>query len=206
VDGQGWVRTLIQDSQVNAITLELNDEVSAHCLEPASDESFTMPDDMGDVSRYLNARNAWLLQLTSTGSTLANTDRQYTNAAIGALSRGVPAVVGVNISAGQHYALATKYINYSYELQGVTDPNCADILLEEGFYVDYGWDELSLEAGDNLGQGAAWIGVDAFYAGAIEPPPPDCTTTGCAAGSVCCDCNSPAICTSAAACRIACTK
>src|SRR5713226_903700 len=32
------------------------------------------------------------------------------------------------------------------------------------------------------------------------PPPPDCTTTGCRAGLVCCDCASPAVCTSKAWC------
>jgi hypothetical protein len=33
------------------------------------------------------------------------------------------------------------------------------------------------------------------------PPPRDCTTTGCRPGLVCCDCLSPAVCTTEAHCR-----
>jgi hypothetical protein len=36
------------------------------------------------------------------------------------------------------------------------------------------------------------------------PPPPDCTTTGCRPGLVCCDCVSPAPCTTQARCNQLC--
>ena len=36
------------------------------------------------------------------------------------------------------------------------------------------------------------------------PPPPDCTTTGCPRGMVCCDCISPAPCTTPARCNQLC--
>jgi len=36
--------------------------------------------------------------------------------------------------------------------------------------------------------------------GCTAPPPPDCTTTGCKNGLFCCDCASPAVCTSKSWC------
>ncbi len=36
------------------------------------------------------------------------------------------------------------------------------------------------------------------------PPPPDCTTTGCKRGLVCCDCVEPPICTTRLNCRRLC--
>jgi hypothetical protein len=46
--------------------------------------------------------------------------------------------------------------------------------------------------------------VDPVLSGGGGPPPPDCTTTGCKPGLVCCDCVSPARCTTPARCHQLC--
>ena len=46
--------------------------------------------------------------------------------------------------------------------------------------------------------------VDSTLRGDGGPPPPDCTTTGCRPGLVCCDCVSPAPCTTQARCNQLC--
>ena len=46
--------------------------------------------------------------------------------------------------------------------------------------------------------------VDSTLRGGGGPPPPDCTTTGCRPGLVCCECVSPAPCTTQARCNQLC--
>ena len=46
--------------------------------------------------------------------------------------------------------------------------------------------------------------VDSILRGGGEPPPPDCTATGCRPGFVCCECVSPAPCTTQARCNQLC--
>ena len=46
--------------------------------------------------------------------------------------------------------------------------------------------------------------VDSTLRGGGGPPPPDCTTTGCRPGFVCCECVSPAPCTTQERCNQLC--
>lgn len=164
-DGADAVAPSAMDEGVKHMTWEIRNHIdtwkvyikSGGCWQGATD-----PGDMPDASAYVDGRS--YTRLSACGSTLWPTAK-CRNKAANAIKRGggeeSPAVIGISLTGGSHYALA-----YGYKERKLKGCLGETWWTSREFYVNQGW-------GENAENSRGWVnGYYVWFAGEIRPHAP----------------------------------
>lgn len=149
------------DEGVKNMTWEIRNDIDTWCVYIKADgcwQGATDPGDMSDASDYLDGRSH--TRLFTCGNTLWPT-KKCRNRASDAIKRGggqdTPAVIGISLAGGPHYALA-----YGYKQRKLKGCFGETWWTQREFYVNQGW-----------GGGRGWVNAYfVWFAGEIRPYAP----------------------------------